>query len=627
MSENLWTVISLLNQGGEIFGSYALDWMMQSCILLTILLCLEWLLRKHTQAIFRYGLWLLILVKFILPPTLSLPSGIGYWVETPPAISTTTGRIVSNQNKPVQEAMSQASAPPVAPRPARPAQAIHTATSTATTPAPLSFLGLVFLGWLVGVTAFLGLLVTKLILIRGLIQSGRTPADRLMSILDQARTQVNYRGSARIVLTDALPSPAVCGLFRPVILIPTELNDIADQDLKLAMMHELVHIKRSDLWVNALQSLLTMIHFYNPAIWIANVMIRRLCEEAVDETVVSLEGDIEPYSHALINISEMVSHKTSIGLRLIGVMESRKAVYRRIKHMWTHPIPQRIRISVYGLITIVTLGAILLPMVYAAQTSAAEIKTNSYHLLVLDNCDPMFKDKETYGDRLCLLDSTGQVEAAISGFNRCQSFGGSHPMAVDEQRKTLWVTENVGDRLWHFDLTTGKIIQQIPGMTANAVAIDPSTGNAWVLVAEHIKVISPSGEIVAQYNIRGSDITYSQHDKRFWIVGKDVYQIDTHGNITGQIIDKIPWTAASVSIDQDNGNAWIIIREHCQVVDSKPELWIVDQSCTIQRCIDLAELLPWCVSVDTQNDVVWIGCAGVTLRFNTNGDKLKSARV
>ncbi|NQV32400.1 MAG: hypothetical protein HQ515_06880 [Phycisphaeraceae bacterium] len=632
MSENLWTVNSFLNQGGELFCRYAWGWLVQSSILLAILLGLEWLLRKHTHAIFRYGLWLLILVKLILAPTLSLPSGIGYWIETPPAISTTTARIVPNQNRPHQEAMSQASAPLVAPQPARPAQAIHTVTSTAVAPVPLSFLGLMFLGWLVGVTAFLGLLITKLIFIRRLIQSGQTPADRLMSILDQARTQVNYRGSARIVLTDALPSPAVCGLFRPVILVPTELNDIANQDLKLAMMHELVHLKRGDLWVNALQSLLIMVHFYNPAAWIANVMIRQLCEEAVDETVVSLEGNIEPYSHALINISEMVSQKANIGLRLIGVMESKKAVLRRIKHMWTHPIPQRVRISAFGIIAIVSLGAILLPMVHGAQAPAPGKGSAGFHLLVLDDGDPDYKGKETYDDRLYMLDHNGQVESVITGFNRF-GMSGTHAMAVDDHRKTLWVTENAGSRLWHFNLATGKLIQKIPDTRSNAVAIDPSTGNAWVIVLggrigeQHIKVVSPAGQIVAKHDIPGRDIAYSHYDKRFWIVGKDVYQINTQGSVTGRIIDQIAGRGLSVSIDQNNGNAWIVIDDIPNATANGPQLWIVDSDGkTIKQTIELGELIPWCVSVDSNNDNVWVGCAGVTLRFNTQGKKLKSAR-
>jgi hypothetical protein len=37
MGETLWAVISLLNQGGEIFVKYAWDWLAQSCVLLAIL--------------------------------------------------------------------------------------------------------------------------------------------------------------------------------------------------------------------------------------------------------------------------------------------------------------------------------------------------------------------------------------------------------------------------------------------------------------------------------------------------------------------------------------------------------------------------------------------------------------
>ncbi|MCP4450752.1 MAG: hypothetical protein GY809_04775 [Planctomycetes bacterium] len=123
-------------------------------------------------------------------------------------VKLTMDRMVPNQNRPVRETVSQASAPRTNSQPVRPAQPIRTISSTAITPAPLSFWGLVFLGWLTGVTAFLGLLITKLIFIRRLIQSGHPASDRHMTILDQARTQVNYRGSARIVLTDARPCTA-----------------------------------------------------------------------------------------------------------------------------------------------------------------------------------------------------------------------------------------------------------------------------------------------------------------------------------------------------------------------------------------------------------------------------------
>ena len=41
---------------------------------------MDLLLRRRVRAVFRYCVWLLVLVKLILPPTLALPTGIGYWL-------------------------------------------------------------------------------------------------------------------------------------------------------------------------------------------------------------------------------------------------------------------------------------------------------------------------------------------------------------------------------------------------------------------------------------------------------------------------------------------------------------------------------------------------------------------
>ena len=499
----------------------------------------------------------------------------------------------------------------------------------------LTLSGGLFLAWLTGVVVLIGLLIVKLILVNRLIHFSHPPCERLDAVLDETKVRANYPGPVRIVLTDSIPSPAVCGLFRPVILIPTALKDMPAPNLKLAILHELIHIKRRDLWINALQSILTVAHFYNPVLWIANAKIRKLCEEAVDETVIALEGDIEPYSHTLINISEAVTHSPNIGLRLIGVMESRKALIRRIKHMWTRPMPTQVKISLFGVISIVTLGTIFLPMAHADNSTTSH-DPNGFHLLVLDNCDPDYKGKDTYNDRLYMLDSRGRLEAVIRGFNQSEANSGSHVMAVDEQRKTLWVTENVGNRLWHFDLITGKLIQRIPNIDARAIAIDPDTGNAWILISSndeinefHIQVISSSGKKVAKHSIPGInlDIVYSHYDKHFWIVGQNIYKINTQGRVTSRIMNKIPWRALSVSIDQDNGDAWIVIGYHFQVQGSQPQLWHVDRDGqTIKKIIEIDDVLPSCVSVDAKNDNVWVGCRGTTLRFNTQGEKLQSSR-
>jgi len=68
MYESLNSLISGLNQTGIWFGPYAFAMLIQSSILIVLLLGLDLLLRKHTRAVFRYCMWLLVLVKLILPP-------------------------------------------------------------------------------------------------------------------------------------------------------------------------------------------------------------------------------------------------------------------------------------------------------------------------------------------------------------------------------------------------------------------------------------------------------------------------------------------------------------------------------------------------------------------------------
>jgi DNA-binding beta-propeller fold protein YncE len=231
------------------------------------------------------------------------------------------------------------------------------------------------------------------------------------------------------------------------------------------------------------------------------------------------------------------------------------------------------------------------------------------------------------------MDSKGQVEGAVTGLNISSTFGGVHVLAVDEQRRALWVVENVGRRLWHFDLASGKLLQQTPLPGVTAAAIDPATGNVWCTISGggigkgNLQVISPAGKPVATYPIAGLDIAYSRQDRSFWVVSKDVSKVSLDGKVLDQITGQIPWCAVSVSVDQKTGSAWVVVRAHPQVVDSKDGLWIVDKNVKVQKRIDLEELAPSCVAVDSENGVAWVGCGSTTLHFTTGGEKLKSARL
>ncbi len=378
MNQAINDCLAGLNGIGKVFCSHAAGAFVQSALLVILLFAIDLLLRRRVRAVFRYCVWLLVLVKLVLPPTLSLPSGIGYWLGgcLPVAASPVLERVSRpmppepfERHRPVAVQASDA-VPPVQPpmNPVKPDAYVVPAVVNLT---PITWQAVLFLFWVAGVLAFAALLAQRLRFVKGLVAASTPAGDDLHDLLEQCRRQIGVHRPVGLRTLDTLPSPAVCGLLHPTVLMPAALVEkLSPEGLRAALIHELAHIKRADLWINAVQTFLQVVYFYNPFVWFANAIIRRTCEEAVDETVlVTLGGQAKSYSNTLIDISEMAFWKADFGLRLIGVAESRKALQGRIKHMLTRPVPKSARIGALGTIMILVVAAVLLPMARAEKSN------------------------------------------------------------------------------------------------------------------------------------------------------------------------------------------------------------------------------------------------------------------
>ncbi len=411
MTHVINNVLIGLNNVGRVFCNYAAGVFVQSALLVILLLVVDLLLRKRVRAVFRYCVWLLVLVKLILPPTLSLPTGIGYWFgDHLPAASSISDRAFDVAG--LERASPSGEMPQV--RPARDIpdndSSIMLADSALT---PLTWQAVLFILWLVGVFAFLVVLVQRVKFVRGLIAVSNPAKKELLGLLEQCRRQIGVRWDIRLRISDTIPSPAVCGFFRPTVLIPTPLVEkLSPEGLRATLIHELAHIKRGDLWVNSVQTFLQVIYFYNPFVWFANSIIRRICEEAVDETVlVVLGGQAKNYSNTLIDIGEMVFWRADLGLRLIGVAESKKALQWRIKHMLNRPIPKSAKIGVLGTIAIIVIAAVLLPMAKAGRETRNSVKLD-------ENGRPTVKASDPTA-----IEIIQKVQAKYAGFDSYSSEG------------------------------------------------------------------------------------------------------------------------------------------------------------------------------------------------------------
>src|SRR5439155_1061932 len=157
----------------------------------------------------------------------------------------------------------------------------------------------------------------------------------LSELLDLTRRSIKFSRCVRLRFTQRAMSPAVCGLFRPVILLPQSLVErLTTSQLRAVLLHELAHLRRGDVWVNCAQALLQIFYWWHPLLWLANARIRRVREEAVDDAVMlALADDGEAYAPTLLEVAKLAFNRPLVSLGLVGILESRSALRQSIERL------------------------------------------------------------------------------------------------------------------------------------------------------------------------------------------------------------------------------------------------------------------------------------------------------
>lgn len=93
------------------------------------------------------------------------------------------------------------------------------------------------------------------------------------------------------------------GYFRPRIYLP---STIGEKESQLVTTHERVHIKRGDNWLKLLGFICLALHWFNPLMWIAYGMLCKDIEDACDARVVrDLDAEERKiYSEALLTCGQ-----------------------------------------------------------------------------------------------------------------------------------------------------------------------------------------------------------------------------------------------------------------------------------------------------------------------------------
>ena len=138
-------------------------------------------------------------------------------------------------------------------------------------------------------------------------------------------TAVHYKDN--IFQSENVSSPFVLGIIKPRIYLPFNMNG---QDLEHVVAHEQAHICRKDHWWKPLGFFLLTIHWFNPLIWWAYVLLCRDIELACDEKVIKELGNEQraDYTQALVacSVNRRMIAACPLAFGEVGVKERVKSV-------------------------------------------------------------------------------------------------------------------------------------------------------------------------------------------------------------------------------------------------------------------------------------------------------------
>ena len=228
---------------------------------------------------------------------------------------------------------------PIVPAPTSPELASRTANSVSAD--GMSVLGAL---WALGVALVLMRLVIQNVLFLRRIRLSSMPADAAMQkLFAECRNDLRVRTHIELLESGHISSPAIYGLFRPRLLLPQGIGAVLDTtQIRHVFLHELAHLRRRDLWTNALLVVVQTLHWFNPIVWVAFHRMRLDRELAADELALSVvgQGAALGYGQTIVRVLETFS-RSDLHPASIGILEEANQVAQRMRAIVRYRQPSR----------------------------------------------------------------------------------------------------------------------------------------------------------------------------------------------------------------------------------------------------------------------------------------------
>lgn len=346
-----------------------------ACIGLIILL-LRGIADKHIAPVWKYTLWLLVLVALLVP--YRPQSGLALLPESLQFGDISYGTQYDNidnakgansqNDHPTSDALSR----------------IDTLENQQQTLDAKSFIldTALPLIWLLGMSAIgLFFIVGRIKLSRHITRHTKSSNARFDRLLNECKDTLGIRSSIKVAHQDYIASPALIGIFKAKIILPDYADQLGEDSLRYIFLHELSHFKRKDMLLNSLLLMLQTVYWFNPIIWVLFKNFREDMELLNDAYVLKHIGteNKKTYALSLVDILGR-SQRLHMTPKLLCMVDGKGNLERRISMLKLGDLfkKHKIVIAALCLVLIGTPGALFLTQMKTFTTYENEKFTLQY---------------------------------------------------------------------------------------------------------------------------------------------------------------------------------------------------------------------------------------------------------
>ena len=199
--------------------------------------------------------------------------------------------------------------------------------------------------------------------IKDLKKCSKLKYEILENILRNCKNQLNINKRIQIVVYDKISSPSLVGMMNLKIVLPRNLINLSEEELRHIFLHELCHYKNKDNYMDNLIGLLQCIHWFNPLIHYYFKKMRNDMEICCDERVLNLlnEDEHNKYGITILNVLEKINfnHKMRVGLNMANDKKTIKERINLIKNNKNFSKKKKL-FMMTGIICLLVMGGALL---------------------------------------------------------------------------------------------------------------------------------------------------------------------------------------------------------------------------------------------------------------------------